>query len=359
MGDAPWRDLVLNVAGRQVVREANRRRRVDGPGADWSWRVGAEGEYLVADALAGLVRPSHLDRLRHRSPGWWVLHSVPRGDGSLDIDHLLGGPGGVVTINTKHHRGRRVLIEGDAVIVDRRRTEYVTRARAEADDTARLLRRALARHGHASVAEHLVVRPMLAVVGARALGSGRPGGVIVASPTTVEMCLRALPVRLTRDEVGAIFEVARRSTTWEDDRPEPRESWGVPSMFRSPDLALLDPSGVLSYEQCRPGEMLEDAIHRHLKGESRTTARLPLGSETDQAGPLEVWHREPFTSDMEDNELADRVLGALSPQVAAGWAGPVAISMRTGSAGGQVPPLTAEVRAVLNAAGAPVGRNRV
>ncbi|WP_051342305.1 nuclease-related domain-containing protein [Pseudonocardia spinosispora] len=359
MGDAPWRDLVLNVAGGQVVREANRRHRVDGPGADWSWRVGAEGEHLVADALIGLVRPSRLDRLRHRTPGWWVLHSVPTGDGGSDIDHLLGGPGGVVTINTKHHRGRRVLIEGDAVIVDRRRTEYVARARTEAEDAARLLRRALARNGRTSVAEHLVVRPMVAVVGARVLDSGRPGGVIVTNSASLEMCLRALPSRLTRDEVASVFEVARRSTTWQGHQPEPRESWGVPTMFRSPDFALLDPDGSLSYEQCRPGEALEDAVRRHLKGDPRTTARFPLGSDADHTGPLEVWHREPFTADMADNELADRVLGALSPQVAAGWAGPVAISMRAGSSGGHAPPLTADVCAVLDQARASASRNRV
>lgn len=43
------------------------------------------------------------------------------------------------------------------------------------------------------MASQLVVRPMLAIVGARLLGRGRPGGVIVATPVTLAVYLRSLP----------------------------------------------------------------------------------------------------------------------------------------------------------------------
>ncbi|WP_373309716.1 nuclease-related domain-containing protein [Streptomyces tendae] len=58
---------------------------------EWdAWRKGLEGERRVG---------AELNRLgRH---GWRVLHSIPLAT-KVDIDHLLIGPGGVFSINTKH-----------------------------------------------------------------------------------------------------------------------------------------------------------------------------------------------------------------------------------------------------------------
>jgi hypothetical protein len=36
------------------------------------------------------------------TPEWTVLHSVPVGTGSTDIDHIAIGPAGVFTLNTKY-----------------------------------------------------------------------------------------------------------------------------------------------------------------------------------------------------------------------------------------------------------------
>ncbi|MCE0446144.1 NERD domain-containing protein [Streptomyces tricolor] len=44
-----------------------------------------------------------LERLA--SYGWHVLHGVPKSNGG-DIDHLLIGPGGVFSLNTKTHPRR-------------------------------------------------------------------------------------------------------------------------------------------------------------------------------------------------------------------------------------------------------------
>ncbi|MGA5029945.1 nuclease-related domain-containing protein [Streptomyces cellulosae] len=41
------------------------------------------------------------------SQGWRALHSIPLAN-KVDIDHLLIGPGGVFSINTKHHDKRAV-----------------------------------------------------------------------------------------------------------------------------------------------------------------------------------------------------------------------------------------------------------
>ncbi len=209
-----WVDLAGNVAGRQVSQEANRRRRVEGAGADRSWRLGAEGEHRVGEALAELTTTSPWGRLRGHRPGWWVLHSVPVGTGSTDIDHVIGGPPGIFTVNAKHHRTRRVNIEADQVAVGRRDTAYVTKAVAEAERAQRLLADALLGQGQGELAARVVVRPVLAIVGARLLGRGLPGGVLVAQAGVLPMLLRELPAQLDAGEVAALFEVARRSTTW-------------------------------------------------------------------------------------------------------------------------------------------------
>jgi Nuclease-related domain len=57
------------------------------------WGRGAAGEELVGEALDGL-----------RECGWFALHDVQLDRGN--IDHVLIGPAGIFTIETKSHRGR-------------------------------------------------------------------------------------------------------------------------------------------------------------------------------------------------------------------------------------------------------------
>ena len=64
-----------------------------------SWELGVEGEQMVAEELERLVA---LD------PRWGFLNSIPVGTHGADIDHLVVGPGGVFTINAKHHHGGEV-----------------------------------------------------------------------------------------------------------------------------------------------------------------------------------------------------------------------------------------------------------
>lgn len=221
-GGAGWVDLAGNAAGIGVRHEAARRRQAEGAGADRSWWVGADGEWAVAEVLRTLVEPPLLDRLRDgllprrqgRGRVWRVLHSVPVGTGAGDIDHVVIGPAGVVAINTKHHPRGRVIIDGDLITVNGRRTEYVARARREADRVNRLLASALIDAGHHELAELAVARSMLTVVGARLQVRSWPSGVTVTTPATLVVALRAMPVRLGPADVGQVFEIARRSTTW-------------------------------------------------------------------------------------------------------------------------------------------------
>jgi hypothetical protein len=58
-----------------------------------SWAQGAEGEEVVGKILEGL-----------RAEGWQVIHDVSFGRGN--IDHIVVGPGGIFTIETKSHGGK-------------------------------------------------------------------------------------------------------------------------------------------------------------------------------------------------------------------------------------------------------------
>lgn len=213
-----WTDLARNAPGIGISYEAARRRQADGVGTDRSWRVGADGEIAVAEVLAELTEPSRWDRLRGRSPAWRVLHSVPLGDGQGrvrgDVDHVLIGPPGVVTINTKHHRAGRLELDGEALVVNGRPSEYVRKARREAERVAEFLRPALTAAGSPELAARIVVRPMLAIVGGRLLITRWTPGVTVVMTRQLLHAVRSIPSVFDGDEVAAVYEVARRSTTW-------------------------------------------------------------------------------------------------------------------------------------------------
>ncbi len=94
------------------------------------WRTGLAGEQLVAAELEPLT-----------GDGWRVLHSIPL-PRNVDIDHLLVGPGGVFSVNTKYHRGSRIWVGDEAVSVGGRSYPYTRKSRAEARRASAALTRA-------------------------------------------------------------------------------------------------------------------------------------------------------------------------------------------------------------------------
>ncbi len=205
------RDLAAHYPGRRVGHEAARRRAELGPGADRTWRLGADGEERTAHLLESLTGRTRRDRLLHRPPSWRVLHSVPLDGGAADIDHVLIGPPGVCVINTRHHRGGRVLLDGDALVVDGFRTDAVGRARAEgALARALLLPRLGAEPGP------VPVRPVIAIVGAAMQVRRWPDDVIVATEGALVAALRGLSPVLDARRVEQVHEVARRADSWSD-----------------------------------------------------------------------------------------------------------------------------------------------
>lgn len=75
-----------------------------------AWAQGAEGEEVVGEILEGLV-----------ADGWQVLHDVSFGRGN--IDHIVVGPGGLFTVETKSRRA--------AVIVDNLDPKMLSQSYAE------------------------------------------------------------------------------------------------------------------------------------------------------------------------------------------------------------------------------------
>jgi hypothetical protein len=90
----------------------------------------------------------------------------------------------------------------------------VRRARLEAIRARELLSAALADAGHADTAARTTVRPLLVVVGGRLLVAQWPTGVSVVMTRQLLQTLIAIPATLSTADVGTVFEVARRSTSW-------------------------------------------------------------------------------------------------------------------------------------------------
>ncbi|MBO2465725.1 NERD domain-containing protein [Actinomadura sp. LCR2-06] len=83
-----------------------------------------------------------------RKHGWHVLHAVPVGRRGADIDHVLIGPFGVVTINTKSTRGK-VWVAENGMMVGGTKVDYLrnSRPRSQARPKAPRRRRRTPRPG--------------------------------------------------------------------------------------------------------------------------------------------------------------------------------------------------------------------
>ncbi|WP_320773578.1 nuclease-related domain-containing protein [Streptomyces sp. CRN 30] len=165
---------------------------------EWdSWQKGLEGERRVGAELNRLTRH-----------GWRILHSIPLAN-NVDIDHLLIGPGGVFSINTKKHHKRAVWVGDDAVKVDHGKpAPYARKSRAEAKRVSRALER--------YCAFPVLVEPTLVFVGVTDLK-------VVATQLTVRVyqerqvaSLSALSGVLTPEQVEQVYAIARHRQAWRE-----------------------------------------------------------------------------------------------------------------------------------------------
>ena len=210
----------------------------------------------AADALTELTHPRPLTRWLRRSEGltpWLVIHGAKIGASALaDLDHVLIGPPGVIVINTKKLDPRyRVTIDNGEIYIGRFSTDFVAKASRDAERASWLLASAaeavVARRArgdlpriwdlwpHWEAVESLAARasstrprsgverwpptiPALAFVGSGSVQDQRAAPV-VARASTICNTLRHHRVALGEDHVVALYEIARRSTTWTRDAP--------------------------------------------------------------------------------------------------------------------------------------------
>jgi len=187
----------------QLAHEAGQRptflRRVLlGKRAYSSWELGAIGERLVA---------CELDRLVSLGQGWAYLNSIPVGANDSDIDHLVIGPGGIFTLNAKHHPRGRVWVGGNVVMVNGTRHPYVRNSRFEAQRASKLL--------SAATGIGVTVQGLVVPVGASSFTvKQQPEAVHVVNRSRLVQYLASREPVLNAAAVAHILGYARLGSTW-------------------------------------------------------------------------------------------------------------------------------------------------
>jgi hypothetical protein len=173
-------------------------RRILVPAAALPWYIGAVGERRVAAILSRL------------GPEWTVLHSVPVGIDGSDIDHVLIGPPGVYTLNTKHHPGRSAWVAGRNMQIAGHPEPYLYKAASEARRAEKLLTKA---SGITVEAAGVIV-----LVGVTSLSiKAKPeGGDVTLGVVRDRDLLAALRSRriYSDEQVKRIADAAVRPDTW-------------------------------------------------------------------------------------------------------------------------------------------------
>jgi nuclease-like protein len=158
-----------------------------------AWRRGAGGERVTGWWLGRLP------------VGWHVFHDIPVGDAGANIDHLVIGPSGVFTINTKNLTGK-VWVGPKSILHNRRRTDFLPKASAEARLASRLLTTAVGRA--------IEVRGVLAILADDWTIKQRPADIHVAAPRGAKDWILKQPATLRPHEVTELAGVASRPSTW-------------------------------------------------------------------------------------------------------------------------------------------------
>jgi hypothetical protein len=178
------------------------------------WYLGAIGEMRIAAELAKLGR------------GWYVLHAVPVGAGATDIDHVVIGPAGVFTINTKHHAGQRIWIAGRKFMVAGKFYPHIPRAEAEAAGASERLSRHLG--------TSIPVTAAVAIVAAKEIEVKElPRTVLLASDRSLVRKLRKRKSVWAPAQVDRVAVVAAAPQVWHDEPVPSSDGQRLQRRFRA------------------------------------------------------------------------------------------------------------------------------
>lgn len=218
-------------AGQSVIEELLRQQ-VGAPERTWfgrligvsplgpnsvSWYRGAVGELAVGRILATL-------------PDEWVaFHALPIGKKGADIDHLVIGPGGIVTINTKNHSGKSVWVGGQTLMVSGQKVPHIRNADFEATRVTTLLRERMPLLPAA--------QPVLAILDPKTLNvKAKPEHVTVLSAARLRRWLVKRPVVLSPDQLAELTAIINERSTWPPAVLPPVEN--APALFAGLDAEV-------------------------------------------------------------------------------------------------------------------------
>jgi hypothetical protein len=141
-----------------------------------------------------------------------VLHAVPVGAGASDIDHVVIGPGGVFTVNTKNHAGQSVWVAGKTLMVAGNKQRHLYNASHEAARAAKLLGR--------RVNEPVDVTGIVVVVAPKSMTvRARPTDAVVVTDRQLLRWLSGRPAVLAPRQIAAIVAAAVTPATWHRNPP--------------------------------------------------------------------------------------------------------------------------------------------
>ncbi len=159
-----------------------------------SWFKGAQGERQVAAQLEML------------GPEYTVLHAVPIGTGDGDIDHVVVGPTGVFSINTKNHADHHVWVGGHSLSINGRKLPHVQKSLKEGSRASQLL--------SAVAGGPVRVQPLIVVESARLKFGHTPPPIPVLRPNEVGRHINS-QARIHSDEaVRYLAMLAEERGTW-------------------------------------------------------------------------------------------------------------------------------------------------
>jgi hypothetical protein len=171
---------------------------------DWKWFAGAVGERTVAQTLSALPA------------AWYVFHSLPIGTDESDIDHVVVGPPGIYSINTKHHAGKTIWVGSGTFMVNGQKQPYIRNSEHEAERLTRIVR---SRFPWAPA-----VQPVIAVVNAKSITvKTTPRNVHIDSGQSVIRWLRKQRPAFSPDTVDQIAAFLDDPRTWRASEPINRE----------------------------------------------------------------------------------------------------------------------------------------
>jgi hypothetical protein len=158
-----------------------------------AWRKGTNGERVTSWWLGRLPE------------GWLVFHDIPIGLRGANIDHLVIGPAGVFTINTKNLSGA-IVVNPRTLTHNGHRTNLLPKALAEALRAGTLL--------SAAIGKDVPVRGVLAILADEWTIKQRPSDVFVGGPRGVKHWMLGQPPVLRPSDVIVLAAAASKPGTW-------------------------------------------------------------------------------------------------------------------------------------------------